>query len=319
LHDGGGNASFGECELRDHRGQLNDDAGAARAKRWVGRSLVYLGRPAEGRVFLEEAPGDAASAGSRFLGELLRDLGAARAADGDVDSARTLFAQALASFKDSADDGNVVVTASALAESEFQHGAAAEALRFAEDALAWARDLHHHRQMVAGLLSNTAMYCVALGRYELVRAKLRAAVLLARDLQTDVIVAVAMQHLAAVAAFAARQRSAGGVRQSPTFSDARPWARPRPDEMRRPVSKRECLRYEAPTRTRGAMKGDRPITKHSKSLPKAKPATASATATKTAKPATASATATTAKKKRTSEQLGEGQAPTPAGRFTSCS
>jgi hypothetical protein len=48
------------------------------------------------------------------------------------------------------------------------------------------------------------------------------------------------------------------------------------------------------------------MTKHSKSLPKAKPATASSPAT-------------TAKKKRTSEQLGEGQAPTPAGRFTSCS
>jgi transposase len=84
------------------------------------------------------------------------------------------------------------------------------------------------------------------------------------------------------------------------------------------------------------------MTKHSKSLPKAKPATtssmatktakpatasatatktakpatASATATKTAKPATASATATTAKKKRTSEQPGEGHAPTAAGQFT---
>jgi hypothetical protein len=71
------------------------------------------------------------------------------------------------------------------------------------------------------------------------------------------------------------------------------------------------------------------MTKHSKSLEKAKsatanstatkeakPATTSATATKQAKPATTSATATTAKKKRTSEQPGEGQAPTPAGRFT---
>ncbi len=71
------------------------------------------------------------------------------------------------------------------------------------------------------------------------------------------------------------------------------------------------------------------MTKHSKSLPKAKPATTSATAANKAKPATTSATAankakpattsspaTTAKKKRTSEQPGEGQAPTPAGRFT---
>ena len=71
------------------------------------------------------------------------------------------------------------------------------------------------------------------------------------------------------------------------------------------------------------------MTKHSKSLPKAKPtttsattankakpATTSATAANKAKPATTSATATTAKKKRTSEQPGDGQAPTPAGRFT---
>ena len=80
------------------------------------------------------------------------------------------------------------------------------------------------------------------------------------------------------------------------------------------------------------------MTKHSKSLEKAKSATTSATATKTAKPTTTSSTAaktarpttaakkakpattsspaTTAKKKRTSEQLGEGQGSTPAGRFT---
>jgi len=115
-----------------------------------------------------------------------------------------------------------------------------------------------------------------------------------------------------------------------------------------------CLRNEAPERTRGAMKGDRPMTKHSKSLPKAKPATtsttatktakpvttsatatktakpatASATATKTAKPATASTTATTkaepvtasatttTAKKRTSELPGQAQCATPAGRFT---
>jgi hypothetical protein len=74
------------------------------------------------------------------------------------------------------------------------------------------------------------------------------------------------------------------------------------------------------------------MTKHSKSLPKAKPATTSATATNKAKPATTSATATTkaklmttsataktaktAKKERISEQPGQGQSATPAGRFT---
>jgi hypothetical protein len=43
------------------------------------------------------------------------------------------------------------------------------------------------------------------------------------------------------------------------------------DEMRRPISKRDASRNEAPKHTRGAMKGDRPMTKHSKSLPEAKP------------------------------------------------
>jgi predicted ATPase len=187
--------------------QLNDTAGAARAKRWVGRSLVYLGRPTEGKALLEEALATQRALGSRFLGALLRDLGAARAAEGDVNGARTLFAQALASYRESADDGNVVVTASALAESEFQHGAAEEALSFAEEALAAARGLRHHRQMVAGLLSNTAMFFVALGCHEAARARAREGLLLARELQTDVIVAVAMQHLAAVAAL----RPCGGA------------------------------------------------------------------------------------------------------------
>ena len=97
------------------------------------------------------------------------------------------------------------------------------------------------------------------------------------------------------------------------------------------------------------------MTKHSKSLPKAKPATSSATATNTAKPATTNATATktakpattnsmatntaksattnatatntakpgtsittatTAKKERISERPGQGQSATPAGQFT---
>jgi hypothetical protein len=156
---------------------------------------------------LEEALATQRALGSRFLGALLRDVGAARAAEGDMNGARTLFAQALASYRESADDGNVVVTASALAESEFQHGAAEEALRFAEEALAAARGLRHHRQMVAGLLSNTAMFCLALGRHEAARERAREGLLLARELQTDVIVAVAMQHLAAVAAL----RPCGGA------------------------------------------------------------------------------------------------------------
>jgi transposase len=60
----------------------------------------------------------------------------------------------------------------------------------------------------------------------------------------------------------------------------------------------------------------KPATTSAKATNKAQPATTSATAEKNAKPVSGSATVTTAKKKRTSEQLGEGHSPTPAGRFT---
>jgi transposase len=60
----------------------------------------------------------------------------------------------------------------------------------------------------------------------------------------------------------------------------------------------------------------KPATTSAPATDKAKPATTSATAQTKAKPVTASATATTAKKKRTSEQPGQGQSATPAGRFT---
>jgi transposase len=60
----------------------------------------------------------------------------------------------------------------------------------------------------------------------------------------------------------------------------------------------------------------KPATAGTTATTAAKPATAGTTATTKAKPATAGTTATTAKKKRTSEQPGEGQSPTPAGQFT---
>ena len=63
-------------------------------------------------------------------------------------------------------------------------------------------------------------------------------------------------------------------------------------------------------------KAAKPATTSATAANAAKPATTIATATDKAKPATTIATTTTAKKKRISEQPGQAQSATPAGRFT---
>ncbi len=178
---------------------LDDERGSADAKRFAGRSLIYLDRVADGEAALRESLVIHRALGSRRVGGTLRDLAAARALAGDVVGARALFAEALATFKESADEANVAITAGTLAEAEFRGGDAESALRVAEDGLAAARALNRPR-MLAWMLGNIAALLVALGRYEPARERGREALRLACELQVEVDVAFTLQHLAATAA-----------------------------------------------------------------------------------------------------------------------
>ncbi len=179
--------------------ELHDEPGMAEAQRLAGRSLVYLGRVDEGEQLLRESLVTRRQSGSWRVGGTLRDLAAAHGLKGDVTGARELFAQASAAFEEGTDEGNVAITAATLAEAEFRCGDAQIALGYAEKALDAVRKLGRQRT-VAAILGNIAAYYVALDRYEPARAHAREALALAREVQVDVSVAFALQHLAAIAA-----------------------------------------------------------------------------------------------------------------------
>lgn len=184
--------------------ELGEPRGIAEAQRSVGYALVFLGRIAEGEALLGEALEAARALGARrFVARVLQGLAIARRSSGDMAGARARYAEALAISKALAAEWSVAGIASNLAETEFQAGDTAAALRLADEALAALRALnatHHVAHHVAYVLCNMAAYLLALDRYDEARARAREALALCRDLQMHVILAVALQHLAVVAA-----------------------------------------------------------------------------------------------------------------------
>ncbi|MFN2460379.1 MAG: adenylate/guanylate cyclase domain-containing protein [Candidatus Velthaea sp.] len=183
--------------------ELGDKRGIADAQRLAGRSMVRIGRIDEGEALLKASLITHTSLGSRRVGGTLRDLAVARATAGDLASAREFFAQALSAFRRYDDEENQVLTASALAEAEFACGDAEAALPLAEEALDGVRAMGRDR-MAAALLCNISAYLIVSGQYGYAEARAREALCLARDVEADVLVAYALQHLAAVAALQPR-------------------------------------------------------------------------------------------------------------------
>ena len=181
-------------------GELGDARGTAAAQRWAGRSLVYLGEVDRGEALLQQSLATLKAEGLRRLGPTLRDLAAARAIQGDMPAARSLFEQALASYKESDDEYNVAVTAGTLAEAEFRCGDAEAAIRVAEEGLAAARALGRAVRLEAWLLGNMAAFQLERERFANARDRAREALRLARTAEVEIDVVIALQHLATVAA-----------------------------------------------------------------------------------------------------------------------
>ncbi|MDB5026697.1 MAG: LuxR family transcriptional regulator, partial [Candidatus Eremiobacteraeota bacterium] len=93
--------------------ELGDRRGSADAKRFAGRSMVRMGRVADGEALLRASLDTHASLGTRRIGGTLRDLAVARSLESDLAGARGLFARALEVFRESEDEENVAVTAAA--------------------------------------------------------------------------------------------------------------------------------------------------------------------------------------------------------------
>ncbi len=180
--------------------QLGDARGVANARRWAGRSLMYLGDVDEGEALLGQSLEALRALGFRRVGGILRDLGTARAHKDDVAGARAFFAQALSSFRESRDEYNVAVTAGTLGEAEFRCGDAAAALAAGLEGLAAARMRRLDLSVLMWLLSNLAGFSVELGDYDGVREYVRELFVYRHETSSEIDVAFGLQHLAGVAA-----------------------------------------------------------------------------------------------------------------------
>jgi tetratricopeptide (TPR) repeat protein len=116
---------------------------------------------------------------------------------GGFASARSMYAEALATFTAVNDERDAAVVATHLSWIEFNEGKIDAAVRILGDAISTFRHLNDMPNLVDGLTS-MAEYLIAFARYDLGRERAREAVALAAREQLETHQAVALQHLAAV-------------------------------------------------------------------------------------------------------------------------
>jgi predicted ATPase/class 3 adenylate cyclase len=186
---------------------MTDRDGVARAQRHAGRSLVFLRSISEGEVLLHAALRVFRETQDRVLtGATLENLAIARNALGDLETARKFYAEALALFKATGSERLAASVATNLAEAEFRDGNSSAALQLVGEALASDRNLSYR---TAFLMCNKAAYLVALGRHEEARSTSREALATAEDLNYEIAIAWALQHLAASEALRAISDDSG--------------------------------------------------------------------------------------------------------------
>jgi predicted ATPase/class 3 adenylate cyclase len=190
---------------------LGDPLGIAYGQRYTGRALEVLGQIAEGEVLLMRALPAARALSPRLTGMVLEDLARVSSLCGDAAGARARYAEALAVYRGLGDERAADNVATNLADAEFVAGDPSAALKLTDEALAIDRARNNVRG-VANDLCNIAAYLTALHRYDEARGHARDAVLLARDLEVQVLLTISLQHLAAVAALLPDQDRDGIVR-----------------------------------------------------------------------------------------------------------
>jgi tetratricopeptide (TPR) repeat protein len=192
--------SLAAAERTLHYQQPDDPLGIAEAKLYVGFRLIDARRFAEGEVCLREVLAVARSHGARrLIGPVLHALSKARYIDGDLGAARRLCRETLTLYKAAGCERLASKEAFSLAEIEFQAGAIDSALRLSLEAVQVQR-ANNSWLHLAGSLSNCASYLIALGRFEEAQSAAFEALILARDAGSQIVVVLALQHLAALAA-----------------------------------------------------------------------------------------------------------------------
>jgi predicted ATPase/class 3 adenylate cyclase len=205
-----------EQALRTYR-QTGDEKGIATARYLVGRALVALGRSAEAESTLQQALKALRKLKChRLTGVTLGTLATAREHANDFASARAMYGEALAVFKEVHDDRDAAVVATHLSWIEFNEGNLEAAISMLDEALSTFRHLNDRPNLVDGHTS-MAEYAIVLERYDEGREHASAAVSLAAREQLDTHRAVALQHLVAAAVL---HSAAQGNRAPAMFSRA---------------------------------------------------------------------------------------------------
>lgn len=177
-----------------------DAAGVAAAQRCLGAALIRLKKLDEGEAAIRAALEVFRAAGNRRLSALaLRSQAAAPLLRGDMEAAGVLYREAHALSQALQDERGVQIIAGNLAEIEALAGNCEQAILHGREALEIARS-RQDWVVACTLLINITAYLLAADRLPEARSTAREALDIACEIQSDMHLAVAVQHLGAIAA-----------------------------------------------------------------------------------------------------------------------
>jgi predicted ATPase/DNA-binding XRE family transcriptional regulator len=177
--------------------RADDRLGVAEAQAYVGLSLVLRNQIVEGKNRLKGALETAQVYSARWIIALATHaLAVAHALEGDLETARRMFREALDLLKAVECDRYAAQVAGGLAQTEYLLGNAETAVQLSREA---ARSLEINRNSVM-LADVRSVFLLALSRLDEARAEARQALILARDTAVPVPLTIALQRLAAIAA-----------------------------------------------------------------------------------------------------------------------
>jgi predicted ATPase/class 3 adenylate cyclase len=186
---------------------IGDRRGASRAQQKCGQALYRMGQFETAREVITQALATSRACGDTQSASHLAVLADIEGRRGDFGAARELHAQALAGFKALGDEPRTAWVLGSMAELEFAAGDPKRALCFANEALELAF-LGKPSANVAVWHNNSAVYRIALGDLSGARESAHEGLRFARQVQQEMRVAIALQHLALLAGLGSDARRA---------------------------------------------------------------------------------------------------------------
>lgn len=180
---------------------VGDGRAAARAQRQLAHALYQMGgRLDEARETTARALATSRECGDKwYVANCLNQQAGIESDRGDVHEARELYAQALAAFKALGNEPGTAIVLGNLAELEFADGHSEQALGLADESLQiYLRGKNLTDACTAH--NNIAAYRIAIGDFTEGCKSAREGLRFGRQAQAELHVAIALAHLAALAA-----------------------------------------------------------------------------------------------------------------------